>query len=265
MNFEEYKSIMRIQYDLLEGLYFDNKIEKDRYDIYKSDTITDNFWNIAILNEECALDDTSTLIDIEQYFKNIDRKPCIFIPRIIDKYTDYKNYLINNSYKVNDTDAYMVFNVSNLNIEIIDNIEKVKTNKQFDDFMEVMESAYGGEINEENPYAGSITDEYYEAIKKSLDNDKFSHFILYKDGKPACVATLSYKNGHAVINNVGTKKEYQNIGLGKQLIKHCVDEFKKLGGETLFLFTEYDSKNEQWYTKLGFKTMFVNEQYVKNI
>lgn len=265
MNFEEYKSIMQIQYDLLKGLYFDNEIKKDGYDVYKSDIITDNFWNIAVLSKEHVFDDESVLIDIEQSFTDIDRKPCIYIPRTINKYAGYKNRLVDSGYAVNDTDAYMVFMDSSKNIEIVDTIEKVKTDKQYDDFMEVMESAYGGEITEENPYAGSITKEYYETIKKSLDNNKFSHFVLYKDRKPSSVATLSYKNGYAVINNVGTKKEYQNIGLGKQLMAHCINEFKRLGGGTLFLFTEHKSKNEKWYTKQGFKTMFINEQYIKNI
>lgn len=256
---------MRTQYDLLKGLYFDDKIEKDRCSIYKSDIITDNFWNIATLNIENAFDDVSILTDIEQQFEKISRKPCIYIPRTMDNYDNHKSYLVNNGYKVNDTDAYMVFVGSNNHVEIIDDIEKVDTNKQYNDFMEVMESAYSGEITKDNPYAGSITNEYYEAIKKSLGNNHFHHYILYKDGQPASIATLSCNNGHAVINNVGTKKEYQNIGLGKQIIKYCIDESKKLGSETLFLFTEYKSKNEQWYAKQGFKTIFVNEQYLKNI
>lgn len=265
MNFEEYKLIMQTQYDLLEGLYFDSEIKKDSYNIYKSDIITDNFWNIATLNKEYVFDDASNLADIEQHFKNISRKPCIYIPRILNKYTDYRNYLIDNGYEVNDIDAYMAFTGSDKNIEIINKIEKVKTNKQYDDFMEVLQSAYSGEITEENPYAGSITGEYYKAIKKSLSNDQFSHFVLYKNGDPASVATLSHRNGYGSINNVGTKNKYQNLGLGKQIMKQCVDEFNKLGGKTLFLFTEHKSKNEQWYTRQGFETMFINEQYVKNV
>jgi ribosomal protein S18 acetylase RimI-like enzyme len=254
---------MRIQYDLLEGLYFDNKIIEDGYEIYKSKTISDNFWNIAVLNGECVLNDKSVLAKIERQFNIIDRQPCIYIPRIINKYADYKDYLVDNGYKVNDVDAYMAFVSDNINVEIKNNIKIVQTIEQFNDFMEVMESAYGGEITEENPYAGSITNEYYEAIRKSLGNSKFSHLILYKDKKPVSVATLCYENGYGVINNVGTKKEYQNLGLGKQIMKYCVNTFNELGGGTLFLFTEYGSKNEQWYEKQGFKTLFVNEQYIK--
>lgn len=263
MSFKEYVSIMRTQYNLLEGLAFNHKVEQDGYDIYKSDVVTDNFCNFAILNNELAFDNESTLLDIEHGFSTIDRQPCIYIPRMINKYTDYKNYLINNGYKINDTDVYMVFMGSDNNTAIVDNIEKVKTSKQFDDFMEVLGSAYGGEVTAENPYAGSITDEYHEAVQKSLSNDKFNHYVLYKKGIPVSVATLSYSNSYGAVSNVGTKKEFQNLGIGKQIMEHCMREFNKLGGKSLFLFTEFDSKNEQWYTKLGYRTMLINEQFVK--
>lgn len=263
MNFEEYKKTLQIQYDLLSGLYFNEKNISDGFEILKSNIISDNFWNIAIIDKEDIFDDQIALTNIEQQFDLIDRQPCIYIPRMISKHDGYKRYLENNNYKINDTDAYMMLQSNITNIEIIENIIKVTTDEQFNDFMKVMESAYGGEPTKEDPYAGSITQEYYEAIKQSLADGKFSHFILYKDGVPAVVATLSYKNGHGTINNVGTKKEFQNLGLGKQLMQHVINKFNELGGEMLFLVTEYDSKNEKWYDKQGFKTSFINEQYIK--
>jgi ribosomal protein S18 acetylase RimI-like enzyme len=263
MNFDEYKSVMWVQYSLLEGLAFNSKIKQDTYDIYKSDIVTDYFCNFTILNNEYAFDNASTLLDIEQRFKDINRQACIYIPRMINKYNDYSSYLISNGYKVNDIASYMVLVGSDKNIKIIDNIEKVQSKKQYDDFMEVLESAYGGEVTKENPYAGSITDEYREAIQKSLENSKFSHFILYRRGIPVSVTTLSYNNSNGVLSNVGTKKEYQNLGFGKQIMRYCIHKFSELGGKKLFLFTEFDSKNEKWYTKLGFKTIFIDEQYLK--
>ena len=263
MNFEEYKNILQIQYDLLNGLYFNEKAIGDGFEILKSNIISDNFWNIAIINKEDIFNGQTALINIEQQFNLINRQPCIYIPRMISRHDKYKKCLEDNGYRINDTDAYMMFQNSTTNIEVTENIIKVTTDEQFNDFMKVMESAYGGEPTKEDPYAGSITQEYYEAIKESLTNNKFNHFILYKDEIPAVVATLSYQNGHGTINNVGTKKEFQNLGLGRQLMQHLINKFDELGGKMLFLVTEYDSKNEKWYSKQGFKTVFINEQYVK--
>jgi len=267
MNFEKYKIIMNIQYNILRGTAFDSKVSLDGCDIYKSSVVADSFCNFVIINNEDIFDKKSALANIEQNFAEINRKPCIYIPRLINKHAEYKSYLINNCYKINDTDVCMtlVAPINNIETPKTINIIRVSNNEQYNDFMEVLESAYGGEISIDNPYAGSITDEYHEAIRLSLGNDKFKHFVLYKDNRPASVATLSYYDSYGIISNVGTKKEFQNHGLGKQIIKHCVDKFNDVDGKSIFLITELDSKNERWYQKLGFEPIFVNEQYIKNI
>lgn len=265
MSFEEYIKIMNIQYNLLSGLSFDDCIVKNDYTIFKSNIITDNFWNIAVLNKEELSDKLNILTNIEDDFIKINRQPSIYINKMLEGYTDIKKHLLNNGYLLNDIDSYMVFEKSKINIEVKEPISLVKTKEEFNDFMEVLESAYSGEVTPENPYSGTITKEYYDAIFRSLNSNYFNHIILYKGNIPVSVATLSYKNGYGVINNVGTRKEFQNLGLGKQLISACINKFNELGGGTLFLFTEHMSKNEMWYEKLGFKTMFVNEQYVKNL
>lgn len=261
MDFEEYKKIMDIQYDLLIGLYFDKKILNNKFKIFVSDIIKDNFWNIAILENENVLDDETVFADIDKQFANIGRQPCIYIPQPIEK---HKGSLQKNGYNVQDTDSYMFFGDNNIGTEITDTVRQLQTDEQYDDFMNVMASGYSGEVDNENPYAGSITPEYYEAIKRSMNNKKFNHMILYKDGIAVSVATISYENGYGVINNVATRKDYWNLGLGKQLMQACVNKFNELGGGELFLVTEKGSKNEAWYTKLGFKTRFIIEQYVKN-
>lgn len=264
MDFNKYKSVMRLQFDLLNGLYIDSVIENRDFIVYKSDTINDSFWNVLILNDEYFLKEKLSINDIENQFKLIDRRPTIYLPTIIDNYDYCRKLLIDNQFRLDDIGSLMISNGCSDGIINTNDIIKVKTIKQYNDFMEVMESAYGGEVTKENPYAGSITDEYYMAIRKSLDNNKFSHFVLYLDEKPASIATLSYDCGFGFINNVGTKKEYQNIGLGKQIMKHCLDEFNKLGGGNLYLYTEHDSKNEKWYEKIGYETIFINEQYIKS-
>ena len=264
MNLEEYKKMMNKLSDTLSGLYFDNKIKTDNYSIFYSSIISDNFWNIAILNKEESLGNESTLKEIEQNFKQIDRQPCIYIPLLMRNYDSHKQLLISNGYRLDDTHACMFYESQICSLNVTNKIIKVEDENQYVDYMKVTASAFGGEISEENPYAGSVTDEYYQAIKASLGNNNINHYVLYQDNEPVCAATLSTTNKYGSINNVGTKKDYQNKGFGKQMISYIINGFNKSGGKELTLATEYNSKNERWYQGQGFKTKFIVEQYVKD-
>ena len=263
MDFNEYKEIMNAQYLLLNGLYFNNAIRKQKYVINSSDNITDNYWNFLTLNNESMLDDNGILKNLETDFKLIKRQPSIFIPNVIDKYLEYCDLLIEKGYKSIASDVFMSLSKNVIATSVKNDTKLVLTRELYLDFMEVLSSAYSGELSLDNPYSGAITKEYYIAIEKSLLNKQFNHMILYYNGFPACVATLSYKDGYGIINNVGTKKEFQNLGLGRQMINACIERFNTLGGGTLFLFTESGSKNEKWYASLGFKSEFINEQFIK--
>lgn len=254
------------QFTLLKGMYLDTLKDEENYILYSSNLIDDNFWNFVSNINTNELLTGNLLKKIECDFKNINREPCIYIPNFIDKYKDIEDYLLKNSYQIGDHDAFMIlkennFKDDNQKKEIV----KINSDKEVKDYLEVLNSAYGGEVDDENPYAGSISSGYEKAIRQSLNNNenKFYHFILYYNNIPASVATLIYKDGYGGIYNVGTKKEYQNLGLGKQVMKKCIDEFNNLGGKILYLFTEANSKNEKWYYNHGFQTVFVNNQFVK--
>lgn len=166
VSFEEYKNMMQIQYNLLKGLYFDDCIKEINYEIYMSNTITDNFWNINILGDENIFDNKNTLNEIEEHFKAINRQSCIYVPRMIEKHSNYKKYLINNGYSLNDVDSHMILSNYNINVDIQDKIKFVETKKDFDDFMDVMESAYGGDITEWIKFNG------------------FNHFFIFSEFQP---------------------------------------------------------------------------------
>jgi len=264
MNLEEYKIMMNKLCQMLNGLYLDNIIKTDNFSIFYSNLISNNFWNMAILNKEDSLDDVSILRDIEQIFKEINRQSCIYIPLIMHNHDRYKDLLISKGYYIGDIHSCMFYEAQTNDTNITNKIIRVENKEQYNDYMEVIASAYGGEVTEEDPYAGAVTDEYYVAIKNSLDKSNINHYVLYQDDEPVCVATLSTANESGSINNVGTKKEYQNKGLGRQMMAHIINEFNNLGGKELSLATEYNSKNERWYERQGFKTKFIVEQYAKD-
>lgn len=150
-------------------------------------------------------------------------------------------------------------------IEITANIKIVENEKEYNDFMNVLSSAYNDSIEnpEENVYADAVTECYYEAVKNTMNSKEHLHIIAYDNDIPVSVATLNYVDGIGGINKVGTAQGYWNKGYGKQVIAYLIQKFEELGGGMLTLSTEYDSKNQQFYEKLGFKEKYVIEQYMK--
>ena len=188
----------------------------------------------------------------------------MYIGRSSIYYQDNKNILIANGYRLQDTDVFLKLD-NKMNIDINLNIKVIENEKEYDDFMKVLSSAYNdsSENPEENVYEGAITKCYYDAIKNTINSKEHMHIIAYDNDIPVSVATLNYVNGIGSINSVGTAQGHWNKGYGKQLIAFIINKFEELGGGELILNTEYQSKNQKFYEKLGFKEMYVLEQYVK--
>lgn len=87
------------------------------------------------------------------------------------------------------------------------------------------------------------------------------HYSLYIDGKPVSSATLSVCNGISRIDDVGTLPKFQNNGYGRRLLRYILIEAKKLGADYCFL--ESFETAFPFYEKLGFKTLFKNQVFVK--
>lgn len=249
---------LNMQYKLLNGMFFDNKEEKENYILCTSKVMDDYFWNIAYVKYKI---DKETLINIENEFATINRVSSIYIDK-----NDQENrkLLLDNNYKVNNTDVYMLLENAK-KVEITTNIKTVENEKEYNDFMKVLSSAYNDSIEnpEENVYAEAVTKCYYDAVKNTMNSKEHLHIIVYDNNIPVSVATLNYINGVGGVNNVGTAQGHWNKGYGKQLMTYLINKFEELGGGILTLSTEYRSKNQQFYEKLGFKEKYVMEQYMK--
>ena len=251
-----------MEYELLDGMFFDEKEETKDYIVCTSKVIDDYFWNMAYLKTKA---NENILTEIENKLKEKNRTPAIYIGRDDQYYEDNKNFVLDNGYKANDTDIVMILNDYNdtcINIKT----KIVETENEYNDFMKVLSSAYNDNIENasENVYADAVTKCYYDAIKNSMNNDKTYHIIGYnEDNIPVSVATLNIVDGVGMINNVGTAQGHWNKGYSKQVLSYLINVFKENNGEHLLLCTEYHSKNQTYYEKLGFKEIYVMEQYVK--
>ena len=252
---------LSMQFELLDGMFFDNKKETENYVLCTSKTMDDYFWNIVYFKNKI---NDEIIKETENEFKSINRTPSIYISRDDENYIDNKNSLISKGYKLNNTDVYMKLE-EDKEIEINKSIKIVENETEYNDFMKVLASAYNDtlENSDENVYADAVTDCYYKAVKNTINSKEHIHIIVYDKNIPVSVATLSYVDGVGGINNVGTAQGYWNKGYGKQLIKFLINKFYELGGKILILSTEYQSKNQLFYERLGFKEKYVMEQYMK--
>lgn len=255
------KNCMNMQFELLNGMFFDKKEENENYILCSSKVMDDYFWNIAYLKTNF---NEKMLNELEEKFNNINRNPSLYIGCDEDNYSENKSFIIKTGYEINNTDVFMQLitpHKSEINIEI----KVVENEKEYNDFMKVLSSAYNDTIenSEENVYADAVTECYYNAVKNTINSNKHYHIIAYADNIPVSVATLNYIDGVGGINNVGTAQGYWNKGYGKQVLTYLIDLFEKLGGGILTLSTEHNSKNQKFYEKLGFEEKYVMEQYMK--
>ena len=253
---------LSMQYGLLKDMYFDDIDETDNYVLCTSKIMDDCFWNLAYLKTRT---DINIINEIENRLKSMNRMPVLYIGRDDIFYEEKKKIILDNNYRVEDTDVFMLLNdYKDINRDI--EVKVVETVKEYNDFMKVLSSAYNDNIesSSENVYAGVVSKCYYDAIKKSIKSNKTYHIIGYnEDNIPVSVATLNIANGIGLINNVGTAQGFWNKGYSKQVLSYLIKLFKEKGGKDLLLCTEYQSKNQTYYEKLGFKEIYVMEQYVK--
>ena len=250
-----------MQYILLKDMFFDNKKGNDNYILCTSKVMDDYFWNIAYLKNKI---NKETLNDLENEFKTMNREVSIYLGKNDISYDKNKELLLTNGYTLNNTDVYMILEKAT-EIDINTHIKIIENEKEYNDFMKVLFSAYNDVIEnaDENVYADAVTECYYNAVKNTMNSKEHMHIIVYDNDIPVSVATLNYVNGMGGINNVGTAQGHWNKGYGKQLIAYLITKFENLGGGILTLSTEYHSKNQEFYEKLGFKEKYVMEQYMK--
>ena len=252
---------LKMQFDLLKGMFFDKIEETEDYILCTSNIMDDSFWNLAYLKNKV---NEKIIIELENKLNKLNRQPCLYIGRDDINFNYNKELIINNSYQIQDTDVFMILdNYQNVDINI--KVKVVETEKEYYDFMHVLSSAYNDSVEnaDENVYADAVTKCYYDAVKMSIGNGKTYHIIGYDNDIPVSVATLNIDNSIGGINNVGTAQGYWNKGYSKQVLTYLINLFKEKGGIDLILCTEYHSKNQSYYEKLGFKEIYVMEQYIK--
>ena len=255
--------LMSWHFDVQQGMYFDKHVKLNGFDMFLSDIIQDSYWNYAIIEHESEM--TQSLCQIEQLFHDVNRQPCMYIECHEDQLKT-ADHFISNGYTLLSEESFMVYSgyqgMKNNTVQL--NVKRVVDDATTTDFIDVFTNAYGGNKTPEQPY-GELGVSYMDALTRSFsDTQKFHHIVCYEEAIPVSIASLCYANGKGGIYNVGTLPDKRGKGFGTAATNACIDEWKKLGGDKLFLQTETGSKVEKWYSNLGFKLVFIGRIYIKD-
>ena len=102
-------------------------------------------------------------------------------------------------------------------------------------------------------------------IKKDLDSNPFSHYLLYLDNNKI----VGYINYYLMyekleIANFNVLEDYQNKGIGTKLITYLIDKYNNLDNITLEVKNDND-KAIHIYEKMGFKKVAIRKGYYNGI
>ncbi|UYW01496.1 GNAT family N-acetyltransferase [Flavobacterium agricola] len=106
-----------------------------------------------------------------------------------------------------------------------------------------------------------LADPSEEVIASYIDNCII--FQLYEETFPvAVVALLKLNDTEIEIKNIAVDEEYQNQGLGTDLIHFCAKQAKQNGYKKLWIGTGNSSLSQLLlYQKLGFRMSYIKENF----
>lgn len=249
------------------NLYMSNLIRKENYDIYCSDIIDDEYFNLAYLkNDKTSLKEIYE--DVKISMEKINRKPILYITsNIVNSKleTEIEKIDLQTLY----TDVWMTLN----------NLEEFGTYKSKidffvtrvgedlkDKFIQAVLDGFSGD-DPEDPYE-SLSDGYRIALEKSFKNNnnddyKVIHYLGLKKEDAVSTATVIYKDDKAIIYNVTTNKKYQKQGACKQMMSDIIKDLTSIGIHEVCVQTEKGFYTEQVYNKMGFKEKMLGKAYME--
>ncbi len=233
-------------YSALKMLYVDDIIEKDDCYVISSNIIDDGIWNFILIK--------STV----NYKK--------FLETHKDTSHTHRFYLLNpsestlaeikNDYNIYCKDSIFCTNIDELTLNYKSKlaISISETPSKNDVISTIMN---GFSTHDPNDPYGDLSPTYKQCLEQkfNLPSAKCTvkHFVAYFNNTPIGIATVTYNNSFAFLNNVTTLKEYKNKGVSKEIMSNIISFLKYKKINKIMFLTETNAYTETFYLKLGFK------------
>ncbi len=234
-------------YRALKLMYVDKIEEFDDAYMVRSDVIDDGIWNFLFVKDNEKSDE---IFEAKKHLF-VDRTPRFYIlnpnDELLGKLEEKYNMYCDDSWFISDLSTINLTQKSKIVVQISDSPSK-------EDVIEtIMKGFSTGDPND--PY-GDLSPTYRQALEMKWggDSEQFEckHFVAYYDDKPVSIATITYNDEIAYLNNVTTLKEYKGNGISKEVLKEIVEFLKKNKIKIICFATENGAYTEDFYKKMGF-------------
>lgn len=255
MQAEKVKEYLLHHLNLVRGRHIQNLIEfKPGILLAISHWVESPSWNHAVIYKNDLLDE-ETITQIEKTYELIGRRPALYI---IDQFIKKPPHSFENmGYQPFETEYWMGLDVKNAKLisDSTANVFQVLNRDGIQSFLK------GFELGFSSLESGYMRQLYLSLINNFEYPAKGIHFYATLDGNPVGVASCYFDNSIAGIYNLAVCQPYQGIGIGKKLMAGLISEAKKQGCGFFFLQADYNSRN--FYTNLGFESLFEGKIVVK--
>lgn len=220
------------------------------------------FWNHALINQFISEDQ---LEKIAETMRGLERNPALYFENRQDLYP-LIDFLKTRGYGKGFEDSWMFHSGENIDKSQFGSVKKVIDETDLKIFLKVFEACYQKD-DPQNAYGelGNYLKMAKESWHRHHETNRIEYFMIYKGSRPVAVSALTNYNNIGYISNVGSLKEVRGQGFGKLATLYCVNQSKKRGNTEHCLATEEGTYVNEFYKRVGFKTLFTALGYVKKV
>ncbi len=246
-------------YKLNFGPYFQDCIELGWGVAYFSDLIKDEFNNHIFIRDRNGL--KIKLKKINNLMRSKGRTPAIYFPNV-EPLSNDSDILLSENYVISYSDSWMLFKGKNPTVVIERGTKIINVGRDvglIDGFCEVFSKGYSGVKSQDNPYGGWSTEGFLDATRCALMSSsihqRMEAYLIKVNTRLVACGLLMSLNKRGYLAGIASIPEVRGKGYGKLISLFLTQSSLEKGNKITFLATELKSKNEKFYSKLGYKTV----------
>ncbi len=221
-------------------------------------TLTASSWNFAMDLDATDEGYASTIQKVEELFNEHKRYPS-WVLGPYDRPTGLEERLKGLGYAP-DTDRTVMYSDGPLKIDPppYEGLEIERADEgSVDECIQIVLQRFGWP----REWGKALRKSALDGIARGDDHYRMYYAALHGGG--VATAFLVFSAGTAGIYGMATSKEYQGKGLGRHVLKRCVDDAFDRGVDVITLQVATGSRGEMFYEKAGFKKAYVAHKFGK--
>lgn len=248
-NFTLLRTYQKLQYSIM----FDELVELGFATVGYSKTDASVFWNNALTNQSL---NEKQINDIERTLASVNRKSTVYFEHRNDL-IKLTHVLESKGYHKSFEDCWQFWSNRTIDERYFNSVKEVITREELRIFLGVFDACYQKD-DPQNPYGelGNYVKVTEDVWSKHHSTNRLQYFLVYRNGMPVAVSTLTNFGGMGYISNVGSLRKVRGEGFGKAATHYCVKESLKNGNEECCLATEEGQYPNEFYKRIGFVPRF---------